>query len=277
MSANIDYFAVDWNGTNSEVLRRLKPYAELVLLAGLNRSPEDPALRAVETLTHRWLRCHPPHATKLLEVVLEFPQAFTWVGSIWQFMKRANVPSHGLEKTVRRLCGLNGILYFERDVGQEISIYFILKQLGIRQPFSLGKLHSRTMVNKRAWDVASDTAIYCICHDIFFLTNWGELRLRGRMRPAYEWHGKLQSWYQRCLAAENFDLAAEIFIAMSFLHGGRVSQKFACESARVEDPRLPNPPEGQGAGFNRAGDSEGRQQFYRHYHTIIACMLAMRH
>jgi hypothetical protein len=276
IGVHLGHFRIDWNWDTTEIYKNLKPYGELVLLTAVNRDVRHGSLYELQDRLLVWLNKNRPNVNRLAEVVREFPQVFPWLGLIWQSFELAEVRVPGLRAAMLRLLEIRGVLHFERHVGHDICVHHIIESLGRTSPYDLRELYSRTMIARDAWDNASDTALYHICHDIFFLTNWGLYQLPSQLRPSNSWIAKLLHWYRRCLASSNVDLAAELFIALSLLQAKGEVKSLACAARRsAQASGLPRPPKGQGEGFISPGDSDDRVQFFRNYHTVIVCLMAL--
>jgi hypothetical protein len=223
-----------------------------------------------------WIARNPPAPSALRAVVMEFPQTFTWAGTIWQNRARLGLASNELRELIDDLLDTPSVRHFERHVGQEICIHNIVKALGHASELDLAGAYARTLLGNRAWENTSDTVLYFICHDIFFLSDWGERPIRDSIEPLDQWIGKLRGWYAHLAGAGNIDLAAELFMALSYLEETpdlSLLERSAAPS--LDTLGLPQMPKGQGLGFIRPGDDERLQDFFRHYHTVIVCLIAL--
>lgn len=273
---NLYHFQLDPSWDSALFFQNLKPYGELVLLAALTKNTRQASFARHQKLLAGWLTRHQPGAADVAGIVREFPQALPWMGLIWQNLERAGVPAPGYKEALKKLVASKSILYFERHAGHDICVHHLIERLGRVSPYNLDELYDRTMLGREAWDRPSDTAIYYICHDIFFLTNWGQVNLTGSVKPGREWTTKLLHWQRTCVAQHNIDLAAELSIALSFLRRkpGRSIHEGRGDTT-LNDVGLPAPPAGQGEGFISAGDSEDRIRFFQNYHTVIVCLIAL--
>jgi hypothetical protein len=275
--ANLHHFQIAWAGDTHEIFRHLKIYGELGLLASLNCRALAKGLPSElqQTLTD-WLTKNPPAPDVLRAIVLEFPQAFPWVGMLWQNRAQLQLASDQLRQVVAHLATVPSVLYFERHVGHDICVHNILDALNLESPFSLPELYSRTMLAKQTWDDPSDTVLYYLCHDAFYMSDWGARPVRDEIRSIDLFINKLRGWYARCAGEGNIDLAAEIVLALSFLREPvdiEILEVAASHSINISG--LPRPPKGQGGGFIRPGDAEDRVQFFQNYHTVLVCLMAL--
>jgi hypothetical protein len=274
--ANLGNFGVPWEGESHNILRRLQMYAELVLLAVMNHRAADAKLLELQNYLIDWLSKNPPDPDALAAVVKEFPQSFIWAGTIWQNCARMGIGSDQLRQAIESLARIPSVLFFERHVGHEICVYNILNALQLKNDFNLTEAYSRTMLARQTWNEPSDTVLYFLCHDVFYLSDWGTRALRNLVQSVDLWIAKMRLWFERCARSGNADLAAELAIALSYLGESvdfALMEEGAAESLRTLG--LPQSPKGQGGGYIRPGDDESLVSFFRHYHTVLVCLMAL--
>jgi hypothetical protein len=271
---NLHYFAINWSAEASEIYRRLKPYAELGLLLFIGQTAPAPGVYHLHRQLTGWLADNGPDPDALEAIAREFPQAYPWAGMIWQHRAHLGLASPELRRAIESLSSRRSVAYFERPVGHEIGVYNVMKALHHETPFTLPDLYSRTMLATRAWDDPSDAAIYFICHDIFFLTDFGKRALPEFVMDKEMWRRKLLGWYNDCAIAGKVDLAAELWLAFSFMRAVPIADR-RHPLVAIEKSGLPPSPAGQGSGFVRPGDTDGQIAFFQNYHTVLVCLMAL--
>jgi hypothetical protein len=217
----------------------------------------------------------PSGTRKLFEVVKEFPHSLVWAGSIWMNYTRCKLTVPGLTESLQHLVRLPSVARFERPAGHEICVRNVLDAL--RGSYSLNRdLFYRTILMNGVEDEASDTVVYLFCHDIFFMSNWGERPIINWLPEPVQCIRQMKRWYDRCIKMGNVDLTAEIIIALSYLNERQNIEPLENLAAKsIETTGLPQSPKGQGNGFIRSGDDVDRIQFFRNYHTVIVCLMAL--
>jgi hypothetical protein len=272
---NLHQFSVPWDDDSHAIMRHLQIYTELSLLAITGMEAKRVVFPRLETAIKGWLVKNPPVPEKLFEVVKEFPHSLVWAGSIWMNYTRCKLTVPGLTEGLKQVARSPSVMHFERPAGHEICVCNVLDALQVgyslkRDPFS------RTILVKGVEDQASDTVVYLFCHDIFFMSNWGARQIINRIPEPIQCIRQMKRWFDRCIKIGHVDLAAEIIIALSYLNERQNTEpleNLAAES--IETTGLPQSPKSQGNGFIRSGDGADRIQFFRNYHTVIVCLMAL--
>jgi hypothetical protein len=272
---HLDSFAVDWDADTSDIFRKLKPYAELAFIASIEQTTGIDQLIELRSLVTDWMANNEPNPDVIERVVWEFPQSYPWVGMLCQNRARLFMCEAKLLDTLGRLSRRRCISNFERPVGHEIAVYNFCESLSLDTNYTLEELYSRTMFAHAAWDNPSDTSLYFICHDIFFLSDWGKRSIPCTLIVRDSWLRHLNLWHRDRAIAGQVDLAAELWLARSFLqmtHNRDLDQPTEVKTDLVG---LPCFPRGQGAGFRTPGQSTDLISFYERYHTVLVCLLAL--
>jgi hypothetical protein len=272
---NLQQFRVPWDDDTHAVMRHLQIYTELSLLAMTGMEAKRVIFPRLGTVINEWLVKNSPVPQKLFDIVKEFPHSLVWAGSIWMNYTRCKLTVPGLTEGLERVIQLPSVMHFERPVGHEICVCNVLDALQIgyslnHDPFS------RTILVNGVEDEASDTVVYLICHDIFFMSNWGARQIIDSLPDPVECIRQMKRWFDRCIKVGHVDLAAEIVIALSYLDERQTTEPLEnLTAASIETTGLPQSPKSQGNGFIRTGDDAARIQFFRNYHTVIACLMAL--
>jgi hypothetical protein len=271
--SNLDCFAIDWRADAAEIYRRLRPYAELGLAAYVD--PLVPVSDVRERLI-LWLKDHAPEPNALRDVVREYPQAFPWAGMMLQHRAALGIAAPGLRAVVDDLSRQRFVRYFERPIGHDIAVHNIMCHIGHDPVVSLRQLYSRTMLAHKTWDDPSDTALYFLCHDVFFLTDWGKRKLPAYVQNQATWLRKFAHWHQERAASQNIDLAAELWLAMSFWQADASAVECSAVPLTSDPAGSVFPiPKSQGTSFIRQGDAGRQIAFFQNYHTVLVSLLAL--
>ena len=251
-------------------------YTELSLLATANTEAKRLVFPRLEKAVKGWLVKNPPVPEKLVEVVKEFPHSLVWAGLIWMNYTRCKLTVPGLMESLQHLVRFPSVVHFERPAGHDICVRNVLDALQVRYNLNRSDPVSRTILANGVEDEASDTVVYLFCHDIFFMSNWGARQIINWLPEPIRCIRQMKCWFERSIKIGHVDLAAEIIIALAYLNERQniePLERSAVES--IDATGLPQWPKGQGSGFIRAGDDADKIQFFRSYHTVLVCLIAL--
>jgi hypothetical protein len=268
---NLEFFRIDWNGDANDILRRLKPIGDLTLTAVI-LSEGSSTSELVGEIT-AFLTKNLPDVALMRSVVLEYPQLFVLAGLTWDMLERLGIVVPNLRGLISDCFLTPSVASFERHAGHDLALYWLEEKLGLKHRFELMAIFDRCAIASRPVGPFGDTFKYYICHDLFFLADWGAQPLTSTLDRCRAWVPALHEWRVESLLQQNLDLAAEITLALVL---SQLSYR-TTDAIHSQDSvaAIPVPPPSQGWGFMLGGDSESLKSFFRNYHTVLACLMAI--
>lgn len=263
------YFKVGELVSGEELLRRLKPIGELVLL--------------MEKLTEhgwdcneisRWAWVQFRRGALFREIIIAKPDLIV-LSTIFASFKRLGFQDEKTERVLHYFLTSDYCKGIEMPTWRRLDVSHASWKLGIREFSDLTLSGTWISHHPEPWLVSSDIA-YAVTHEIFYLTDFGRMPPRISTADRNFLEISILSWLRIFAMERNFDLVAELLMCSAYLDLLHICDTWehVLLAHQRDDGCFPGPI-GSAADIIDTKMSSSEVDFLQNYHTTLVGSLAL--